>query len=667
MDGGTRMARLSLMALLGVLPLVLSTRVEDVFMAPWRAALWVFLVPALAVGGWAFLKGTRKPALTWATAPWLLFWLWALAGVFRSDNPQDSLRRGLELLGSVTCLWLGREFFRERSRAVSLILWATSLTSIYGICQALGLEPLPWNTRFGARPFGTLANPDFYAGHLLLVMPLAVALFARGGANAGWTAAAAALAATGFILSQVRGAWLAGVATAGFMGAWIVASGMLRDDARRRIKRMAAGLAVIGVVAFATWPDLRARVGSIVAVKGYDATGRRFLWEVAALIWRDHPVAGVGLDGFKFRFPTYQHIGVAMHLPNFRSYNYSEHAHNELLQFGAELGLIGVALFLWGLGAWALGWFRRMRELKAAGDEREWWMELGIGTALVGPLAYSLVNLPFQIVPTAVAWWTLMGISLGRGAERGGGAELPRVVVAPAAVAMVLAGVAGAYIAFTDLPGGGYFRDLRSWGERGNWEAAKYYGSRATRLLPWDYRAFRWLTRIGIASKDPALAEACIAVRLKLHPYLLDAENDRGDLARSMGDNVKAEAVYRALLGRAPNYGPVWSEVGAICFERRDYAGAAEAFGKAAYYQEGNAAGHHNQASALGMLKRYKEALEADQRAIAADPRFVDAYVGIALTERALKHYPEALAAAQKAYELNPQDPRTLTLLRQLQ
>jgi len=646
---------------------VLSTRVEDVFMAPWRAALWVFLVPALAVAGWAFLKGAKKPALTWATLPWLLFLLWALFGTFRSVNPQDSLRRGLELVGAVACLWLGRWFFRERSRAFSLILWATSLTSIYGICQAFGLEPLPWSTRFGARPFGTLANPDFYAGHLLLVLPLAVALLARGGPNAAWTATAAALGAAGFILSQVRGAWLAGLATAGFMAAWVVASGMLGTDARRRLKRMAAGLVVIGVVAFATWPDLRARVGSIVAVKGYDATGRRFLWEVAALVWRDHPVMGAGLDGFKFQFPSYQHIGVTMHLPNFRSYNYSEHAHNEFLQFGAELGLVGVALFLWGLGVWAFGWLRRMRELKAAGDEREWWIELGLGTALVGPLAYSFVNLPFQIVPTAVAWWTLMGISLGRGAERGDGVEIPRVVAAPAAVAMILAALAGAYIACADLPGGGYFRDLRGWGEKGNWNAAKYYGGRAARLLPWDYRVFRWLTRIGIASKDPALAEECIAVRLRLHPHLLDAENDRGDLARSMGENAKAETLYRALLEKAPNYGSVWSEVGAICFERRDYAGAADAFGKAAFYQEGNAVWHHNQASALGMLKRYKEALEADRKAVAADPKFVDAYVGMALTERALKHRPEALAAARKAYELNPQDPRAVTLLRQLQ
>jgi tetratricopeptide (TPR) repeat protein len=67
------------------------------------------------------------------------------------------------------------------------------------------------------------------------------------------------------------------------------------------------------------------------------------------------------------------------------------------------------------------------------------------------------------------------------------------------------------------------------------------------------------------------------------------------------------------------------------------------------------------------MLKRFPEALEADRKAVAADPHFGDAYVGMALTLRSMKRIPEAREAAQKAYEINPSDPRSAALLRQLQ
>jgi len=162
----------------------------------------------------------------------------------------------------------------------------------------------------------------------------------------------------GFLFSQVRGAWLVAAGLAGWAGFWVlVARGALTPPQRSMVRRFAAAAGILFVVVAAASPDFRDRFASVASVGGYDATGRRFLWTVAATIWRDRPVLGHGTGSFKFEFPRHQILGLEFPQPQFHSYNYSEHAHFELLQLGAELGLVGVVLFLAGVLAWfgALG------------------------------------------------------------------------------------------------------------------------------------------------------------------------------------------------------------------------------------------------------------------------------------------------------------------------
>jgi O-antigen ligase len=672
MASGNVLTRLCALALLGLVPLTLSTGIEDVFFSAWRAAQAVFLAPILLLAGWRLVTGRLEPKLTWSTLPWALFGAWAFAGVTRSANPWDSLRRGFELAGAVAALWLGIGYARHWPRLRGAAVWSAGLCTLYGLAQVAGWDPMPWSVKFG-RAFGTLGNPDYYAGHLLVVMPLLAASVVAGGRAGLAEAALAPLLATGFLLSHVRGAWLAFLAMAGWGAFWIWRGGGLAPAERRWLGRAAAVTGVIAIIIAVASPTFRGRLGSIVSVGGYDATGRRFLWSVALKTACERPFTGWGTGAFKFQFPRHQLEGAKFHLSQFLPYSYSEHAHNELLQFAAELGGIGVALFLWGLIAWLVPWMRGLASLHATGSRSEWWTQWGIGTSIAGAFIYSWVNFPLQIVPTALLFWILMGVSFGRlesvvpVSAISIPAGIARGSAAVAGIAIAVFGASGAWVTGSDLVGSGYLRHVRGQLEADRPQVAYAIALRAERMLPHDYRVYRWLARIAIRKNDQALADEMLATRLRLHPYLADALADRADFDRHNGRNEEALRRYQALLEVAPNFVSAWGEVGAIRFERKEYLLAVEAFRKACEYQDSSAVWHHNLAATLGLLKRYPEALAEDEAAVARDPGFADAWIGVVLSSLKLNHRDRAREAAARAYAISPQDPRAFRLYSQLQ
>jgi len=165
------MRRLLTLALLLAVPLTLCTRIEDVFFGAWRAAQWAYLAPMLILVGGRWISGAADPRLSNATAPWALLAVWTLAGALWSVNPADGLRRALELSGAIAAVWLGIAVSARPGRWLAGAVAAAALCSVYGVLQFFGIDPLPWSTTFGARAFGTLGNPDYYAGHLLLIFP----------------------------------------------------------------------------------------------------------------------------------------------------------------------------------------------------------------------------------------------------------------------------------------------------------------------------------------------------------------------------------------------------------------------------------------------------------------------------------------------------------------
>ena len=109
----------------------------------------------------------------------------------------------------------------------------------------------------------------------------------------------------------------------------------------RRAAFVSTGLAVLFVAALALFPVQRH------GTFGYSVFTRVELLKTGARMWRDHPWTGVGISQFYARFPDYASPELlAAFLSATGTHITHENAHNQFVQYLAELGLYGLAAVL---------------------------------------------------------------------------------------------------------------------------------------------------------------------------------------------------------------------------------------------------------------------------------------------------------------------------------
>lgn len=305
--------------------------------------------------------------------PFLLF----LAGV--SGSWLTTLSLGASLVE--TAKWV--EMLALYGLVVSLlparwIKWAVAALLAAGLAQALlGLYQFVFKIGpdgfllFGGRflrAYGTFAQPNPYGGYLGLVLPLAVAvalwgLAGRGGSTQPFTpfhrqhaallAGPALILLAGLLASQSRSAMLAFAvagglvfalhskqtaaltAGAGLLAALILLAGTFEAGLPQW---GGSGAAVLGRLADAGSIFTITDVATIEVTDANFATVERLAhWQAARAMWRDHPWLGVGFGNYAAVYPAYA-VG--------RWLDPLGHAHNYLLNLGAETGLMGIIAYL---------------------------------------------------------------------------------------------------------------------------------------------------------------------------------------------------------------------------------------------------------------------------------------------------------------------------------
>ncbi len=264
---------------------------------------------------------------------------------------------------------------------------AQALLGLYQFIYKVGPEGfLLFNGTF-LRAYGTFAQPNPYAGYLGLLLPLVLSLTVWGfgqiresGKNpklaplphnlsqkifkqfgrllkAGLFGLPLGLLLAALFASQSRGAWLgftaAGVvtlvvrskksalivATLALIGASVGLTGSFDlgtqtgaadpDNAYTAvIQRLADTITALNVTDVATTPVTDANFATLE---------RLAHWQAAREMWRDNPWLGVGFGNYAVIYPAYA-VG--------RWLDPLGHAHNYLLNVGAETGLIGITAYL---------------------------------------------------------------------------------------------------------------------------------------------------------------------------------------------------------------------------------------------------------------------------------------------------------------------------------
>ncbi|HYN88787.1 MAG TPA: O-antigen ligase family protein, partial [Ardenticatenaceae bacterium] len=342
---------------------------------------------ALFFGSW-LARGVARRELHVGSLPLLLpFGLWLAAqalSLLAAASLLDSLAEMLKWSEMAALYMIAARELRRRDvvMVVAAFLAAGALSGVLGVVQAV-LEIGPPGFRFTLagreymRAYGTFLQPNPYAGHLGVTLPLAYGL-AFGIFESGlWRTTSEPSPERRTFLSWLasRGTLLAGVAVcAGLMGlglffslsrgAWIGA-GLAALAVSMTVSRRALTASVAGSVAAVLFlalggaalvpPGLRQRATDflpyigVIDIRKVTLTPDNFAlierlahWWAAFGMFGDSPWLGVGIGNYAKAYERYA-------LPL-----WSEplgHAHNFYLNVAAEAGVIGLVAYLLFFGA----------------------------------------------------------------------------------------------------------------------------------------------------------------------------------------------------------------------------------------------------------------------------------------------------------------------------
>ncbi len=310
-------------------------------------------------------------------------------------NGVDEIRRwGLALLVGYLVYVVPRRWQDVAVLVVALIL-APLGEAIFALVQSVrGIGPAAFqiaNSPF-IRAFGTIGQPNSFAGYLNGAWPLVLCLTVvawQRRSRWGWLLLGALVViGAALLLSFSRGAWIGALAGV-LVILWLVGGWW---------RRGVALIVVTAVVVLAGgWQYVPApfgtRLGSATQIfrapdimrddaqqrpTVYAAVERAAQFNAGVAMWQSAPVLGVGPGSYTRVYPEFARQGWLIS---------RGHAHNAYVQIAAEQGMVGLLAFL---GLWVVQWRRAWRTTQIAGTAR--WVAI----AACGTMAAVAVHECFE-------------------------------------------------------------------------------------------------------------------------------------------------------------------------------------------------------------------------------------------------------------------------------
>lgn len=400
-------------------------RISDVLRGEFGLpSLFMVLAPGLvvlAVARWLFVG--RPVGSGWRPAIWLLVLYGSVcsASLLYASQGERTVEALLNY-GDGIVIVLVMTLYLRTSKDLERTVWALVgaggiLASLAVIQQLAGASDWSfagfsrvelrniYDRSAGFRSEGPV-SANYFGLILVAVVPLAVERLLHAPGRLAKLIAAGTVAAsvTAIVFTYSRGSLVA-------LGMCCIP--MLVWVPRRRLGRylLVGGLAAVLLAAFALPADYTKRLSALSqvfsAAQGHvpaDSALRGRLSEVtsAAMMFRDHPVVGVGYGNFEIHYPRYaQMLGLDARREE-------RQAHSLYLEVAAETGIVGMLAF----GALVIGTLagatRARRGLAEIGDAAGARLATGFGIALLGYLAGSI----FLHLTYPRYFWLLIGTGL---------------------------------------------------------------------------------------------------------------------------------------------------------------------------------------------------------------------------------------------------------------
>ena len=127
---------------------------------------------------------------------------------------------------------------------------------------------------------------------------------------------------------------------------------------------------------------------------------RLHLWRSSWMMFRDHPLLGVGPDNFLYHYRGRYILPAAWEEPHLSQ------AHNILLDYATRMGILGVAAGVW----FQVAFWRLALPLRHLKDPDRRALALGLMCSMVNFLAHGLVDASYFLVDLAFAFFLALGV-----------------------------------------------------------------------------------------------------------------------------------------------------------------------------------------------------------------------------------------------------------------
>jgi putative inorganic carbon (HCO3(-)) transporter len=155
-------------------------------------------------------------------------------------------------------------------------------------------------------------------------------------------------------------------------------------------------------IAVASLPVLDSeRVSSHLSLTRGTSFIRVQLWESSLRMIQDHPLLGVGMDNFLYHYRSGYMLPEAVAEPNL------SHPHNFVLTFWLQMGIAGLAAFLWLLVTLVRMW-HAVWSMDPGPFERA--AMAGVAGATVDMVVHGLVDNSYFLVDMAFYFWLSMAV-----------------------------------------------------------------------------------------------------------------------------------------------------------------------------------------------------------------------------------------------------------------
>lgn len=269
--------------------------------------------------------------------PIAAFLIAAVIGVIMGVDFKHSIK-GYTTLGWISIFFLFVNNVKDETqfkRLVRILILIATIAGAYGIFQHLTRIDFFGNVKYLEKSFarspGFFNSPQTFGNYILLVLPVVFGLsfYSNSRREKRWLQLSGLIILLAIIFSYGRAVWL------GLIGGLIFMA-ILRS--KKFILSISTAV-IVGSLLLIFIPSSRFSRRVVETFKSRRPIGDRiYFWKGSLRIIRDHPITGVGWEGFRLVYPKYKPA---------RGRQLVSHAHNNFVDVAVDSGLFGLGMFLW--------------------------------------------------------------------------------------------------------------------------------------------------------------------------------------------------------------------------------------------------------------------------------------------------------------------------------